>query len=686
MYPSIIFFRYDSYVDIDSFFITHKNNLLCEVTIYNNNTCLNKLFNINHPILVTFGNKYEEYTKDVYSILPARMLYRWIHLSTIESIDIFNNYVNNCYMNNIIEKKWINPIFSIFTTCYNSFEKIKRAYLSVKEQLYKDWEWVIIDDSPEDAHFQFLKQLFQNDNRIRLYKRSENSGNIGNVKNEAVSLCRGKYLLELDHDDEITPQCLQDAVTVFEKDDTVGFVYMNFTNIYENGDNFNYGNFYSLGYAGYYMEKYKNKWIYVSSSANINNVTLGHIVSVPNHPRIWRKDVLIQIGNYNEFLPVSDDYELLLRTAVNTKMVKIHQLGYIQYMNKNENNFSLIRNSEINRLCKKLTHHCYKSYKINEYLQEKDAFEIHQNKPIWEIENYTPKYCNEIINLHYTKQYCIVGLETLFRNYNEIKELYKNIANDFIILDTLPIKIICDVLDKLDFGRMKCYALPATDAQLINYFKMIYASCDELHVMNRKKYTPLPYLPSEINKKITIITPCIRPDNLLNIQKSIPWEHVAEWIIVYDGKRITENPNLFSSDIIKEYLYTGEGISGNPQRNYALDHVTYSDTYIYFLDDDNLIHPNLASIIPTLEDNKIYTFNQERPVDVFPFTDYLKGNKIEVFQIDSAMFLIDYNLCKTIRWNPYYYYSDGVFIMECYSLHKEKWVYIDQLLAYYNKL
>jgi hypothetical protein len=311
-------------------------------------------------------------------------------------------------------------------------------------------------------------------------------------------------------------------------------------------------------------------------------------------------------------------------------MVKIHQLGYIQYMNKNENNFSLIRNSEINRLCKKLTQHCYKSYKINEYLQKKDAFEIHQNKPIWEIENYTPKYCNEIINLHYNKQYCIVGLETLFQNYNEIKELYKINVTDFIILDTIPIKIICDALDKLDFGRMKCYSLLGPDAQLINYFKMIYASCDELHIMNRKKYMPLPYLPSKINhKKITIITPCIRPDNLLIIQKSIPWEHVAEWIIVYDNKRITENPNLFSSDIIKEYLYTGEGISGNPQRNYALDHVTYPDTYIYFLDDDNIIKPKMYKLLDIIDNTKMYTFDQ---------FNRIKGNNINLNHIDIATF------------------------------------------------
>ena len=369
MYPSIIFFRYDTYISVDSFFDIHKEKLLCEVSIYNNNSCLNKLFNVNYPILVTFGSSFEEYKNDVYAILPERMNFRWIHFTTIDSIEQFNHSVNQCYMDNIIKNKWMKPIFSLFTTCYNSYEKIKRAYTSVKEQVLKDWEWVIIDDSPDDAHFQFLKQLFYGDNRIRLYKRSENSGNIGNVKNEVVSLCRGKYVLELDHDDEITPNCLHDATFVFEQDSEIGFIYMNFTNIYENGDNFNYGNFYALGYCGYYMEKYKDKWIYVSSSANINNVTLSHIVGVPNHPRIWRKDVLIKIGNYNEMLPVSDDYELLLRTAVQTKMVKIHQLGYIQYMNKNENNFSLIRNSEINRLCSHLTFHCYNDYKIDDFFK-----------------------------------------------------------------------------------------------------------------------------------------------------------------------------------------------------------------------------------------------------------------------------------------------------------------------------
>jgi glycosyltransferase involved in cell wall biosynthesis len=689
MNPSIVFFRYDSYSYIDAFFKMHEEKLLCSVSIYNNNRCLNQLFNVNYPLLITFGNSFDEYTKDVYDILPSRMNFRWIHLTVINSIEQFNTSVQYCYMHNIVKQAWLRPIFSIFTTCYNSFEKIKRAYHSVKGQVYKDWEWVILDDSPDDTHFSFLKDLFRGDNRVRLYKRSENSGIIGNVKNEVVSLCRGDYVLELDHDDEITPNCLKDAVCVFEKDPEVGFVYMNFSNVYENGHNFNYGNCYALGYCGYYMEKYKDTWIYVSSSANINNVTLSHIVGVPNHPRIWRKDVLMEMGNYNEFLPVSDDYELLLRTAVYTKMVKIHQLGYIQYMNANKNNFSLIRNSEINRLCKHLTDHCFREYAIDENMREKNAFELYQDKPIWEIENYKPTYCNDIVNLHHTNQYCIIGIDTLYNHYSEIKELYQTNTNDFIVLDNIDVCLLCNMLDNLEFSRMKCYALPCSDEQMVNYFHFIYKSCDQVNIFERKKYMPTTLPVQHIHpsiKKITIITPSVRPENLHIIHKSIPWDYVHEWIIVYDGKKIKENPKLFSSDNITEYVYSGEGTCGNSQRNYALEHVKHHDTYLYFLDDDNLVHPELYSIVNNLEDNKIYTFNQERPSNVFPFTSYLRGNRIEVFHIDSAMFLIDYNLCKDVRWNTNCYHSDGLFIMECYSKHKDKWIYIDQTLAYYNKI
>jgi glycosyltransferase involved in cell wall biosynthesis len=416
-YPQIVFFRHEKYAPVvDAFIAENKDKWMCTFHIVGEGLGLNKLFHFNTPVLVTYGESYNEYLDEVHSIIAPRMISHWLHYKDITDIDHFNNDVNNCYMSIVVRpKEEVRVAFSLFTTCYESYDKIRRAYNSIQTQTFKDWEWVILDDSPTDAHFSFLRALFMNDKRVRLYRRSENSGNIGNVKNEAVSLCRGKYVLEMDHDDEILEDCLKDAVFVFEKDPDVGFVYMNFTNVYEDGSNFSYGDFFGLGYSGYHFQKIKDsrlcggnlegKWVKVAMTPNINNITLTHIVAVPNHPRIWRKSVLMAMGNYSEFLPICDDYELLIRTAVNTKMAKINKLAYVQYMNNGNSNFSLMWNAEISRLGPQyIKPHAYLSYKVEEKMEELGASESdtfsHNKCQMWKrAPEYSPTFCNSLETL-----------------------------------------------------------------------------------------------------------------------------------------------------------------------------------------------------------------------------------------------------------------------------------------------
>ena len=184
------------------------------------------------------------------------------------------------------------------------------------------------------------------------------------------------------------------------------------------------------------------------------------------------------------------------------------------------------------------------------------------------------------------------------------------------------------------------------------------------------------------NNKLTLITPSYRFNNLLEIKKSINFEYIEEWIIVYDGSKINENPNLFENqenNKIKEYIYNceNEGISGNPQRNYALSKITNSDSLVYYLDDDNIIHPNLYRLLNIVNNNKIYTFNQHNRI---------KGNNINFCFIDTAMFIVPYNLCKNVKWILNEYGADGYYIKECYDTNKNIHVYIDNDLCYYNKI
>jgi glycosyltransferase involved in cell wall biosynthesis len=492
-YPFVIFFRHKKYSHIDSIF-KNKDEVDCTLFITDNKEELYKLFDPTYQILVTFGPEECEYIEICNSLIAPRMRKRWIHYKEISCVKEFCRGVNYCFVDNCsLNREEIRPTFSIFTTTYNSYDKIIRAYNSLKSQKFNDWEWVIVDDSPDDNHFSFLKNLLQYDYKIRLYRRSKNSGNIGNVKNESIGLCRGKYIIEFDHDDEIPETVLQESATYFDKNPDVGFIYMDFINILEDGKNFRYGDFIGKGYSSYYCQKFKGVWRYVYITANVNNVTLSHLVCMPNHPRIWRRDVLIKAGSYCEMLPINDDQEILMRTALITKMAKIHKIGYIQYMNNNGNNFSLIRNWEINRIGPFFLQPVfYQKHNMNEEMKKLDAYEdtqyIYNDSKIWERDEntYIHKFCNNIVNLDFDKQYCIVGIDTFMKNLDKMRELSKNSRNDFILLDnSMPVENIWTLLDNYNLDHFKCYSLLTnTKQQLINFFMLMYKSCDDYEIIS----------------------------------------------------------------------------------------------------------------------------------------------------------------------------------------------------------
>jgi len=485
-YPVVLFFRYDAYKDIDRFLDENKESIDCDLRIVSSRDELVKLFDPNFNILVTYGPIDNEYNKDVNAVIAQRMRKRWIHFTKIENVREFSRGINYCYIDCVVsQRESIRPIFSAFTTCYNSYEKIRRPLQSLLNQTLVDWEWVVLDDSPDDKHFNFLRELFKGNPKVRLYKRSENSGNIGNVKNEAASLCRGKYVLELDHDDEIVSDLFDKACSAFEQNQDVGFIYTDCINIYENGNNYRYGDFIGLGYAGYYCEKFRDKWVYVYVTPQINNVTLSHLVSLPNHARIWKREVLNKIGNYCEFLPINDDQELLMRTAIETTILKLPGISYIQYMNENNNNFSLIRNAEINRIGPLfLRPQFYERYKVNEVMKDRNAYDdplrIWNNERVWLRESFKPSFCNKIYQPRWDTQYCIVGMHNFLEKFDEISELYKNPRNDFFLIDSGgDIHALWGFLDSYGFQRMKCYTIKdLTTEQMVAYFNLIYKTAE----------------------------------------------------------------------------------------------------------------------------------------------------------------------------------------------------------------
>jgi len=506
-YPFIIFYRKQNFNYIDNFFIENANNLDCTIFIANSIDNVKNLHNSNFQLLLTYGdeNSYEEYKNELLTVISKEMLIRHTHIlynsDAIKNVLNFNEIVNNIYV--VLcssERSKSRPTFSLFTPSYNSYDKILRVYNSLQKQTLLDWEWIIIDDSPDDNNFSFLREQFSSDPRIRFYRRSCNNGSIGNVKNETIGLCRGKYVVEMDHDDELMPYVLQESANLFNSDNELGFIYYDFACVYENGQNQWYGDFIGKGYGGYYSQKYDGIWRLIYITPNINNITMSHLVCCPNHPRIWRRDTLLHdMESYCEYLPICDDYEIILKTSVSTKIAKVHKLGYIQYMNNSNNNFSLIRNSEINRIGPNYISPIYfEKYNINEKMKDKGAYEdiiyMVEHSKIWEREQttYQHKFCNLVVNIDYNKQFCIIGLDSLLNNIERIKELYLDLTNDFIVLENkCSLDYLQTRLEQYNFDRMKCYTLIDTpNEQLISYFKLLYLSVSNYEIIDINIHKP----------------------------------------------------------------------------------------------------------------------------------------------------------------------------------------------------
>ena len=315
-----------------------------EVLYCNSSTSLDYIYENKVSAIVTVGPK----------VQFKNLLYTNIPILSFKKIeDVNGDLIYNFYIKQITSD--VNPTISLFTPAYKSYDRIIRAYKSLLAQSYYNWEWIILDDSPDD-HFSFLCDKFGSDNRVKIYKQSRQDGFVGSTKRQAASLCNGDYLIELDHDDELHHLALEYVVSAFKRFPDAGFCYTNSCEVFETGGNVTYGNGYGVGYGRHFKRYYEGREL-IGSDTPINEFTMRHIVGVPNHIRCWKRDVYHQLNRHNNKLFVVDDYELMVRTFLNTKIIHIQELLYIQYMNAGGNNTQESRRPEIQRLVDQLEKH-----------------------------------------------------------------------------------------------------------------------------------------------------------------------------------------------------------------------------------------------------------------------------------------------------------------------------------------
>jgi len=305
-------------------------------------------------VLITIGKRH---TFPNLIKAPFEVRKRWIHYDVLPDLNQLGLDAYNCYLRNLFNGHGADdaPLVTVFTPAYKTGEKIHRPFRSLKEQSYTNWEWIIVDDSDDGGEtFKMLNNLAKKDHRIQVFKPWEHSGVIGKLKNWACSLGKGHILIELDHDDALTDYALDCVVKGFQQFSGAGFLYTDCAEIFKDGTNFTYRKGWAFGYGSYADVEYKGKLYKSGSGGNINAKTIRHIISSPNHIRAWRKSFYESIGGHNKELHVADDYEILVRTFLYTRMVRVPMLGYIQYIG---NSTQQVRNQDIHRHVRSIRAH-----------------------------------------------------------------------------------------------------------------------------------------------------------------------------------------------------------------------------------------------------------------------------------------------------------------------------------------
>jgi glycosyltransferase involved in cell wall biosynthesis len=121
------------------------------------------------------------------------------------------------------------PEVSVIIPTYNRANVLSRAVKSVLNQVYRDFEIIVVDDGSTDNTEQVARAF---DKQQVKYVRHEKNMGPAAARNTGIGHATGKYIAFQDSDDEWFPQKLGRQVQVFETaSDRVGAVYTGFWRI-----------------------------------------------------------------------------------------------------------------------------------------------------------------------------------------------------------------------------------------------------------------------------------------------------------------------------------------------------------------------------------------------------------------------------------------------------------------------
>lgn len=206
------------------------------------------------------------------------------------------------------------PLISVVIPTHNRSILLTRAVISALNQNYNNIEVIVVSDGSTDDTDDVVNKLQKVDERLRFIAYMPAKG-ANHARNIGIIESKGKYVAFLDDDDEWHPHKLDLQMRLFKSDSQIGLSCTAFYAIYEG-------------------ENTKTQFVppaqYDSSKQILISNCVGSTTTV-----MAKKDLLLQVGMFDELLKAQQDYDLWIRLCQITKIGVVRKpcVDYYNYLN-----------------------------------------------------------------------------------------------------------------------------------------------------------------------------------------------------------------------------------------------------------------------------------------------------------------------------------------------------------------
>lgn len=171
------------------------------------------------------------------------------------------------------------PAISVIIPVYNAEKYIQQCLSSILIQTFQDYEVIVVDDCSTDDSIKIIElmmPIFKD--KLKLIKRSKNSGSPAIPRNIGMRCSRGKYISFIDNDDVFTKNTFFGNWVVWNKLFRRGFIienYLEFPNL-KVADDMMF-NFFCLCLAKKHVHVPNITYIYRNMNDSISVFSIGSI-------------------------------------------------------------------------------------------------------------------------------------------------------------------------------------------------------------------------------------------------------------------------------------------------------------------------------------------------------------------------------------------------------------------------